>query len=225
MLKLVIVLLKIAVLMALGSGQSAWACSPNLPNYGNCVRQQQQAWQMQEQYQAMQQQGYYHTPRYEEPIDLTPPKALMDKAEIAVAFNPTTGAVGVMSFAYHQSKTHYHFMAGQETFAHASCVARDMNKNLGKVNLKDAEKFLKKYGKKSTCQTIKKTDALNENLIAILRGRLPNGEYQLFMATRPSNTYLYGQEQPEFQSLLATCQAKASQCEIVGQFGDKTELY
>ncbi len=50
-----IIILKGAFVMALGFGQSAWACSPNLPNYGNCLRQQQQAHQMQQRYQAMQQ--------------------------------------------------------------------------------------------------------------------------------------------------------------------------
>lgn len=39
-------------------GQDAAACSPNLPNYGNCVRQQQEAHRQQQILGAMQQQQY-----------------------------------------------------------------------------------------------------------------------------------------------------------------------
>lgn len=222
--KLKSILLGSMVLTGLGFDQTAFACSPNMPNYGNCVRQQQQAWQLQQQQHAMQQ--IPQPPRrYEEPIDLSPPAELLDKAEITVAFSPSTGAVGVMSFAHRQSQTHYHFMAGQETLALASCVASSQGKSLGKVDLNSAEKFIKRHGKKSDCQVVKKTNFLQENLIAILQGKLSNGKYQLFMATRPSNRHLYSQEQGEFKQLLSQCQAVATHCQIVGQFGDKTELY
>lgn len=150
---------------------------------------------------------------------------MQDRAEIAVAFSVSTGAVGVMSFAYRQSQTHYHFMTAQNTFAHASCLSRVLNQKLGKVNLTQAENFVKKHHKKSDCQVIKQTDSLHENLIIILKGKLPNGQYQLFMATRNSNRHPFSQEQPEYQSLLNQCQAQVTNCEMVGQFGQTTELY
>lgn len=63
----------IAAAAAVFSAQPAAACSPNLPNYGNCVRQQQEA-QRQQQIQGarqqqqlpqrqQQRQGYYPAPR------------------------------------------------------------------------------------------------------------------------------------------------------------------
>ena len=207
---------------------TARACSPNLPNYGNCLRMQQEA-QRQIQYQAhIQQQGQNQAYRYSipaRPVDLTAPVHMQDRAEIAVAFSPTTGATGVMSFAYRQSQTHYRFMANQKAFAHASCLSRALEQKLGSVDLKEAERFVKKHHPKSDCRVIKQTDSHHENLIAILKGRLPDGQYRLFMAARSSNIYGFSQEQPEFQSLLRQCQAVATHCEIVGQFGQTTELY
>lgn len=223
-------LLKTSLLFALVLGgfglfNQAHACSPNLPNYGNCVRQQQQAHQDMIRQGQMQQGQYGQHPVYQEPVDLTPPPALMDKAEVAVAFSPSTGSVGVMSFAWKDSQTHYHFMAGQDTLAKASCIARTQNKNLGKVNLNDADRFIRRHGKKSDCAVVLKNDPFDTNLVALLVGKLPNGKYQLFTATRPSNRQLFSQEQPEFIHLMKKCQAVATSCQIVGQFGDKTELY
>lgn len=99
--------------------------------------------------------------------------------------------------------------AYQSAFAHASCLSKALNQTLGSVNLKQAERFVNRHHKK----------------IAILKGKLPNGNYQLFMATRPSNRYGFSQEQTEYQSLLRQCQAATTGCEIVGQFGQTTELY
>lgn len=161
----------------------------------------------------------------QEPIDLTPPPILMNQGTFAVALSPSTGAVGASSFAWRDSKTHYHLMAGHGTFALASCIAKTQGQPISSISLEKAEKFVKKHRKKSDCQVIKQSSLTEESLVAILRGKLPNGQYQLFMATRPSNDYLFSQQQPEFQSLLATCQASASDCQIVGQFGDKTEMY
>ena len=213
-------------LLALTAGfHTAYACSPNLPNYGNCVRLQQEAQQQAQRQAHIQQQGYQTPPVINQPIDLTAPAHMQDRAEIAVAFSLSTGAVGVMGFAYNQSQTHFRFMANQSAFAHASCLSKALNQTLGSVNLKQAERFVNRHHKKSDCQVIKKTDNRHENLIAILKGKLPNGNYQLFMATRPSNRYGFSQEQTEYQSLLRQCQAAATDCEIVGQFGQTTELY
>ncbi|MDO4895873.1 MAG: hypothetical protein Q3971_00815 [Moraxella sp.] len=214
--------------MAMGIGQNALACSPNLPNYGNCVRQQQQAWQMQQQQQAMQQNGYYQAqqhPYHQKPIDLSTPSILMDKGKFAVAYSPSTGTVGASSFAWRDSQTHYRLAVGHETFALASCIAKTKGEPLSSISLEKAEKYVKKHGKKSDCQLTKQSDDVQESLVAILKGKLPNGKYQLFMTTRPNNTYLFSQEQLEFKNLMANCQAKSVQCEIIGQFGDKTELY
>lgn len=207
-------------------GSVAWACSPNLPNYGNCIRQQQQAQQMAIQQQAMQQQGYGggYT-QYQEPIDLSPPPILMNQGTFAVALSPSTGAVGASSFAWRDSETHYRLMVGHDSYALASCIAKTQGQPISSISLEQAEKFIKKHRKKSDCQVVKKSSPTDESLVAILRGKLPNGQYQLFMATRPSNDYLFSQQQPEFRSLLATCQASATDCEIIGQFGDKTEMY
>lgn len=208
-------------------GSVAWACSPNLPNYGNCIRQQQQAHQMAIQQQAMQQQGYggYVQPHRQEPIDLTPPPILMNQGTFAVALSPSTGAVGASSFAWKDSKTHYRLMAGHDSYALASCIAKTQGQPISSISLEKAEKFIKKHRKKSDCRVVKQSSPTNESLVAILRGKLPNGQYQLFMATRPNNDYLFSQAQPEFKSLLANCQASASDCQIIGQFGDKTEMY
>lgn len=149
----------------------------------------------------------------------------MNQGTFAVALSPSTGEVGVSSFAWKDSKTHYRLMAGHETYALASCIAKTQGKPIFSISLEKAEKLVKKQRKKSDCQVIKQSSLTTESLVAILRGKLPNGQYQLFMATRPNNDYLFSQQQPEFQSLLATCQAHASNCEIIGQFGDKTEMY
>ena len=142
-----------AVMSVMSISPTAWACSPNLPNYGNCVRQQQQAHQMAIQQQAIQQgHGGYTQPHPQEPIDLTPPPLLMNQGEFAVALSPSTGAVGASSFAWKDTKTHYQLMTGHDTFALASCIAKTRGESVSSFTLEKAEKFVKKHGKKSDCQ-------------------------------------------------------------------------
>ena len=52
---------------------SVMACSPNMANYGNCIRQQQQAHQQIMQQAHMQQSGYYGQPTRPQRTENTPP--------------------------------------------------------------------------------------------------------------------------------------------------------
>lgn len=207
-------------LMTASFTQTTWACTTNDPHYHSCVYHniilphEQQMREAQAQAQILY-----------EPIDFTPAPILLDQGKFAVALSPSTGAVGASSFAWKDSATHHRLMVGHDTFALASCISKTRGEPISSFTLKNADKFVKKYGKKSDCQVVKESSPANESLVAVLKGQLPNGKYQLFMATRPSNSYLFSQQQPEFKSLLATCQAQATNCEIVGQFGDTTELY
>ncbi|MBH5329849.1 hypothetical protein H9Q10_09240 [Eikenella sp. S3360] len=65
----------IAAAAALFWAQSAAACSPNLPNYGNCIRQQQDA-QRQQQIHGAQQQQPHHSRQQREQQATRPPRPL-----------------------------------------------------------------------------------------------------------------------------------------------------
>ncbi len=204
-------------LMTASFTQTTWACATNDHGciYHNIILPHEQ--RMREA-QAQAQILY-------EPIDFTPAPILLDQGKFAVALSPSTGAVGASSFAWKDSATHHRLMVGHDTFALASCISKTRGEPISSFTLKNADKFVKKYSKKSDCQVVKESSPVNESLVAVLKGQLPNGKYQLFMATRPSNSYLFDQLQPEFKSLVETCQAQATNCEIVGQFGNETELY
>ena len=50
------------------------------------------------------------------------------------------------------------------------------------------------------------------------------GQYAVYWTTREDKYHLFSQQQPEFKQLLAKCQAEATNCEIIGQYGDTTEI-
>ncbi len=69
-----------------------------------------------------------------------------------------------------------------------------------------------------------KNRKFGRKLIAILRGQKSNGQYAVYWTTREDKYHLLSQQQPEFKQLLAKCQAEATNCEIIGQYGDTTEI-
>lgn len=165
----------------------------------------------------------YSRPRTQEEIE-EGLRILQGNSDFAVAFSPSTGAVGVAAYSWADANTNTTMIAGLEDFALASCIDKTNALNTQSYNLTIADKIIRKHGKKSDCQVVKKSDTLGESLIAILRGQKSNGQYALYWTTRKDSRDLFSQQQPEFQQLLAKCQAEASQCEIIGQYGDKTEL-
>ena len=158
------------------------------------------------------------------PTPAPDPTILRGQSDTAVALSPSTGAVGIASYSWSDVQYNQTMMAGISEFALASCINKTNQLNTQSYNFDIANNIIKKYGGKSDCQVVKKTKTLGENLIAILRGKKSNGQYVLYWITRDNSSYLFSQKQPEFKQLMAKCQAEATNCEIVGQYGNKTEL-
>lgn len=89
-------------LILLSSGMSTLACSPNLPNYQNCINQQRQSMEMQQFQGRMQQEqslGQQQRQPYRQPYDpyafekatIQARQDLAGQSDIAVAFSPSTG--------------------------------------------------------------------------------------------------------------------------------------
>ncbi|WP_410472201.1 hypothetical protein ACGTJS_11720 [Faucicola mancuniensis] len=152
------------------------------------------------------------------------PTVLRGQSDIAVALSPSTGVVGVASYSWDDASFNQSMTWGMEDFALASCLDKTNHLNTQSYNHDVVRKIIKKYGKKSDCQVVKKTENLGENLIAILRGQKSNGQYAVYWTTREDKYHLFSQQQPEFKQLLAKCQAEATNCEIIGQYGDTTEI-
>lgn len=151
------------------------------------------------------------------------PSIVHGQSDFALALSPSTGAVGIASYSWADVQHNQTMMAGIEDFALASCINKTQNLGTKSYNSKIADKIIRKYGKKSDCRVVKNSNT-HENLIAVLRGQNNDGQYALFWKTRENNSRLFSQQQPEFKQLLAQCQSQAKNCEIIGQYGDKTEL-
>ena len=226
-------------LILLSSGMSALACSPNLPNYQNCINQQRQSMEMQQFQGRMQQEqslGQQQRQPYRQPYDpyafekatIQARQDLAGQSDIAVAFSPSTGAVGVSAVSWAQLQPNVHanpMLASTKEFALASCIDKALNLKLGGFTHKEMDKTLRKYGKKSDCKIVKEGERLEENLIAVIRGRLADGTYTLYWLARGDNGTPFSQQQPEFKSLLKKCRSEAQSCDVIGQFGYRTELY
>ena len=150
------------------------------------------------------------------------------QSDIAVAFSPSTGAVGVSAVSWAQLQPNVHanpMLASTKEFALASCIDKAFNLKLGGFTYKEMDKTLRKYGKKSDCKIVKEGERLEENLIAVIRGRLADGTYTLYWLARGDNSTPFSQQQPEFKSLLKKCRSEAQSCDVIGQFGYRTEWY
>lgn len=79
-------------------------------------------------------------------------------------------------------------LASTKEFALASCIDKALNLKLGGFTHKEMDKTLRKYGKKSDCKIVKEGERLEENLIAVIRGRLADGTYTLFIGSHAATT-------------------------------------
>ena len=131
-------------LILLSSGMSALACSPNLPNYQNCINQQRQSMEMQQfqgRMQLEQSLGQQQRQPYRQPYDpyafekatIQARQDLAGQSDIAVAFSPSTGAVGVSAVSWAQLQPNVHanpMLASTKEFALASCIDKALNLKL-----------------------------------------------------------------------------------------------
>ena len=149
-------------LILLSSGMSTFACSPNLPNYQNCINQQRQSMEMQQFQGRMQQEqslGQQRQQQYDpyafEKATVRARQDLAGQSDIAVAFSPSTGAVGVSAVSWAQLQPNLHanpMLASTKEFALASCIDKALNLKLGGFTHKEMDKTLRKYGKKKRLQ-------------------------------------------------------------------------
>ena len=134
--------------------------------FQNCINQQRQSMEMQQFQGRMQQEqslGQQQRQPYRQPYDpyafekatIQARQDLAGQSDIAVAFSPSTGAVGVSAVSWAQLQPNVHanpMLASTKEFALASCIDKALNLKLGGFTHKEMDKTLRKYGKKKRLQ-------------------------------------------------------------------------